>query len=102
MWVHVRASITAPLHSSQRVRGDVPAITGEDDVAHEGTALRHVAELDAQAPVLDDAWDLMLADCPALALLFAAEPPSGVMLVVAHQDAKAACDRVEPFDQREA
>ena len=81
-------------------RADFPAITGEDDATHEGTALRHVVELDAQAPVLDDGRDLTLADRPTLASLFAAEPPSRVMLIVAHPDAKAACERVEPLDQR--
>ena len=51
---------------SAKGRTDVPAITGEDDAAHEGTALRHVAELDAQAPALEGGWDLALVDRPAL------------------------------------
>ena len=73
------------------------------DAAHEGTALRHVAELDAQAPVLDDGRDLALADRPARAPFLTAKPPSGGaldVLVVAHPDAEAACESVEPFDQR--
>ena len=88
-----------PIALGAEGRADVPAIAVEDDAAHEGTALRHVAELDAQAPALDDGRDLELAGRPALASLFAAELPSGVMLVVAHPDAKAACERVEPLDQ---
>ena len=59
-WAHARASIT-----------------GEDDVADKGTALRHVAELDAQAPVLDDGRDQALADLPALVPFLTAKPLSG-------------------------
>ena len=82
---------------------DVPAITGEDDAAHEGTALRHVAELDAQAPTLDDGLDLALADLPAFVPFLTAKPPRGGaldVLVVAYPDAEVACERVEPLDQR--
>ena len=82
---------------------DTSAIAGENDAAYEGTVLRHVAELDAQAPSLDAGWDLELANRPALAPYLTAEPPSGGaldVLVVAHPDAEAACERVEPFDQR--
>ena len=85
---------------SAKGRTDVPAITGEDDAAHEGTAPRHVAELDAQAPALDDGRDLALAGRPALAPHFAAARRFGVMLVVAHPNAEVACERVEPLDQR--
>ena len=88
---------------SAKGRTDVPAITGEDDAAHEGTALRHVAELDAQAPAVDGGRDLALADRPALAPFLTAKPPSGRaldVLVVAHPDAKAACERVKPLNQR--
>ena len=88
---------------SAKGRKDVQAITREDDAAHEGTALRHIAELDAQAPVLDGGQDLALMDHLALAPFLAAKPPSGgalSVLVIAHPDAKAACERVEPIDQR--
>ena len=59
--------------------------------------------MDAQAPSLDAGWDLALADLPALAPFLTAKPPSGGaldVLVVAHPHAEAACERVEPFDQR--
>ena len=59
--------------------------------------------LDAQEPALHDGLDLVLVDRPALAPFFTAKPLSGGALnvrVVAHPDAEAACERVEPFDQR--
>ena len=91
----VKAPRGGPTHGhrslSAKGRTDVPAITGEDDAAHEGTALRHVAELDAQAPALDDGRDLALADRPVLAPFLTAKLPSGGaldVLVVAHPDAE--------------
>ena len=100
----MRASIIAPLHSAQwGAQWDISATAGENDAAFEGTVLRHFAELDAQAPSLDAGWDLALANRPALTPFLTAESLSGGaldVLVVAHPDAEAACERVEPFDQR--
>ena len=87
-----------PVALSAEGRTDVPAIAGEDDAAHEGTALRLVAELDAQAPTLDDGRDLAPAGRPAISPLLAAARRFGVMLVGAHPDAEVACERVEPLD----
>ena len=92
-----------PVALSAEGRADVPVIAGEDDAAHEGTALQQVAELDAQAPALDDGRDLALAGRPALVPLLTAARRFGgalVMLVVAHPDAEVACQRVEPLNQR--
>ena len=61
-------------------------------MAHEGTALRHIAEFDEQVPALDGSRDLALADRPALAQFLTAKPPSGGalnVLIVAHPNAKA-------------
>ena len=78
-WHHKVGLRTGINHSSialsAKGRTYVPAITGEDDAAHEGTALRHLAELDAQAP--DDGRDLAHPDLPALAPFLTAKPPSG-------------------------
>ena len=82
---------------------DISAIAGVNDAAYEGTALRHVAELDAQAPSLDAGWDLALANRQALAPFLTAEPLSGGaldVLVVAHPDAEAACERPERLQAR--
>ena len=82
---------------------DISVMAGENDAPYEGTALRHVAELDVEAPSLDAGWDLALANLPVLAPFLSAEPLSGGALdvfVEVRLDAEAACERVEPFDQR--